>query len=54
MSQTAKTPMIRLIPLLVRGVAPAAAVTIGLMPTTTVSAPGDLDPTFGDFGRVGR
>ena len=53
MSQTAKTPMIRLIPLLVRGVAPAAAVTIGLMPTTTVSAPGDLDPTFGDFGRVG-
>ncbi len=45
-------PLVKLIPLLVRGVAPAAAITLGLSPATTVSAPGDLDPSFGDFGRV--
>jgi uncharacterized delta-60 repeat protein len=43
----------RIISLLVRGVAPTAAVASGLLPAPVLSAPGDLDSTFGDFGRVG-
>lgn len=48
-----RTQLARIIPLLIRGVAPTAAITFGFMPATTIAAPGDLDPAFGDFGRLG-
>ena len=46
--QTAK-----LIPLLAAGIAPTAAVTSALLSPLVLSAPGDLDPGFGDLGRLG-
>jgi uncharacterized delta-60 repeat protein len=35
----------------IRLVAPTAALASGLLSTAALSAPGDLDPTFGDIGR---
>src|SRR5580765_624907 len=42
-----------MVSLLLRGAGPAAAITLGASPQPVLSAPGDLDPGFGDFGRVG-
>ena len=42
-----------LIPLLATGIAPSAAVTSALLSPPALAAPGDLDPTFGDVGRLG-
>ncbi len=47
-----KKPLAQLIPLLAKGVAPTAAVASGLMSPGAFGASGDLDPTFGDVGRV--
>ena len=52
-NSTVNASLTRIISLLVRGVAPTAAVASGLLPAPVLSAPGDLDSTFGDFGRVG-
>ena len=46
--QTAK-----LIPLIATRIAPTAAVTSALLSPLALSAPGDLDPGFGDVGRLG-
>ena len=43
----------RLIPLLAAGIVPATTVTSGLWSPTALGAPGDLDPSFGDVGRLG-
>ena len=43
----------KLIPLLTAGIAPTAAVTSALFSPLALSAPGDLDPGFGDLGRLG-
>ena len=48
-----KTPLAQLIPLLARGLAPTAAIASGLLSLQALGAQGDLDPTFGDVGRVG-
>ncbi len=47
-----KRPLGELIPLLARGVAPSAAVATGLMAPLALDASGDLDPGFGDVGRL--
>ena len=46
-------PIGRIVSLLVRGLGPSAAVASGLFSPLAVSKPGDLDPTFGNVGRVG-
>jgi len=43
----------KLIPLLARGVLPSAAVASGLLSPLALGAPGDLDPFFGNVGRLG-
>jgi uncharacterized delta-60 repeat protein len=43
----------KLIPLLTAGIVPASAITSGLSAQPAVAAPGDLDPGFGDIGRLG-
>jgi uncharacterized delta-60 repeat protein len=43
----------KVIPLLAAGLAPTAAVTSALFSPLALSAPGDLDPAFGDLGRLG-
>ncbi len=45
--------IVTLVARLMRSVAPASAIVFGLAPSTTVSAPGDLDPSFGKLGLVG-
>lgn len=40
------------IPRIVRGLVPTTAIASGLLSPATMGAPGDLDPTFGDMGRV--
>jgi len=48
-----KKPLAEIIPLiLARSVAPTAAVASGLLSPPALGAPGDLDPSFGDVGRV--
>src|SRR5262245_5257577 len=47
-----KKPLAEIIPLLCRGVAPTAAVATSLLSPVAMGASGDLDPTFGDVGRV--
>ncbi len=47
-----KKPLAQIIPLLVKGVVPTAAVALGLLSPLAHGAPGDLDPTFGNGGRV--
>ena len=47
-----KKPLAEIIPLLLRGMAPTAAVASGLLSPPALGASGDLDPTFGDVGRV--
>jgi uncharacterized delta-60 repeat protein len=42
-----------LIPLLTAGIVPATAITPGLLSAPAEAAPGDLDPGFGDVGRLG-
>jgi len=46
-------PPAKLIPLVAAGVAPAATVTSALMSPFAMAATGDLDPAFGDLGRLG-
>lgn len=46
-------PLAKLIPLLARGVMPTAAVVSGLLSPVCQGAPGDLDPSFADHGRLG-
>jgi uncharacterized delta-60 repeat protein len=41
-----------MIPLLARGLAPSAAVASGLVTPVAMGATGDLDPSFGDVGRL--
>ncbi|MGB5347331.1 MAG: Calx-beta domain-containing protein [Woeseia sp.] len=48
-----KTTTTRLIPLIAAGIAPVTAVTTSLMSPLAMSAQGDLDPGFGDVGRLG-
>lgn len=48
-----KKPLAKLIPVLARGVVPTAAVVSGLLSPVCQAAPGDLDPTFADHGRLG-
>jgi uncharacterized delta-60 repeat protein len=43
----------KLIPLLTAGIVPATAITSGLISAPAAAAPGDLDPGFGDIGRLG-
>ena len=45
-----KTPIAQLIPLIVRGVSPSAAVASGLLSPLAFGASGDVDPAFGDGG----
>ena len=40
-------------PLIKAGMIPAATVTTALVSPATLGAPGDLDPSFGDLGRLG-
>ena len=47
-----KKPLAQIIPLLARGMAPTAAVATSLLSPVALAASGDLDPTFGDVGRV--
>lgn len=46
-----KKPLAQIIPLLARGL-PATAVASGLFAPVAMGATGDLDPTFGDVGRM--
>ena len=51
MKKKKKVPA-KAIPRLARGLVPTTAIASGLFSPTTMGAPGDLDPTFGDMGRV--
>jgi uncharacterized delta-60 repeat protein len=53
MSTSKKRPLAELIPLLAKGLAPSAAIASGLLAPLAMGASGDLDPAFGDVGRVG-
>jgi predicted transcriptional regulator with HTH domain len=48
-----KTQVVRLVPLLARGIAPTAAMVSGLLAPPIFGAQGDLDPAFADVGRLG-
>lgn len=48
-----KKQTVKLIPLLAAGIVPATALTTGLMSPSAMAATGDLDPGFGDVGRLG-
>ena len=48
-----KRPLAKIIPLLMRGMAPGAAVASGLLSPLALGASGDLDPAFADVGRLG-
>ena len=48
-----QTPLTQAIPRIVRGIVPTTAIASGLLSQPSLGAPGDLDPTFGDMGRVG-
>jgi uncharacterized delta-60 repeat protein len=43
----------KIIPRIVKGVVPTTAIASGLFSQPSFGAPGDLDPAFGDMGRVG-
>jgi uncharacterized delta-60 repeat protein len=47
-----KSPLAQAIHALLREMGPTAAVATGLMSASALGAPGDLDPAFGDVGRV--
>jgi uncharacterized delta-60 repeat protein len=46
-------PLAQAIPRIVRGIVPTTAIASGLLSQPSLGASGDLDPTFGDMGRVG-
>jgi uncharacterized delta-60 repeat protein len=46
-------PLVELIPRLARGAAPTAAIASVLVAPPALADKGDLDPSFGDIGRVG-
>ena len=48
-----KTPLIKLIPVPSRGLVPMAAIASGLLAPLAMSDSGELDPSFGDAGRIG-
>jgi uncharacterized delta-60 repeat protein len=52
MKKLHKSPT-KIIPRIVKGVVPTTAIASGLLSQPSFGAPGDLDPTFGDMGRVG-
>jgi len=52
MKKLYKSPT-QIIPRIVKGVVPTTAIASGLLSQPSFGAPGDLDPTFGDMGRVG-
>jgi uncharacterized delta-60 repeat protein len=51
MKKLHKSPT-QIIPKIVKGVVPTTAIASGLLSQPSFGAPGDLDPTFGDMGRV--
>jgi hypothetical protein len=51
MKKLHKSPT-QIIPRIVKGVAPTAAIASGLLSQPSFGASGDLDPTFGDMGRA--
>jgi uncharacterized delta-60 repeat protein len=48
-----KIPLVNPIPVLSRGVATTVAIAAGVLAPSAMSASGDLDPNFGDVGRIG-
>jgi uncharacterized delta-60 repeat protein len=51
MKKLHKSPT-QIIPKIVKGVVPTTAIASGLLSSPSFGAPGDLDPAFGDMGRV--
>jgi uncharacterized delta-60 repeat protein len=49
---TKKKALARPVPKIARGLVPTTAIASGFFSPVTMGAPGDLDPTFGDMGRV--
>lgn len=43
----------KMLPLIATGIVPAAAITVPMLPAVSMAGPGDLDPAFGDVGRLG-
>jgi uncharacterized delta-60 repeat protein len=52
MKKLHKSPS-KIIPRIVKGVVPTTAIASGFLSQASFGAPGDLDPAFGDMGRVG-
>jgi uncharacterized delta-60 repeat protein len=52
MKKLNKSPT-KIIPRIVKGVVPTTAIASGFLSQPSFGAPGDLDPAFGDMGRVG-
>lgn len=48
-----KNPTAKLVPLIATGIVPSAAMVPALLSPSALAAPGDLDPDFGDLGRLG-
>jgi uncharacterized delta-60 repeat protein len=46
-------PRTQIIPRIAKGVVPTTAIASGLLSQPSFGTPGDLDPAFGDMGRVG-
>jgi uncharacterized delta-60 repeat protein len=46
-------PPLQFMPRIAKGIVPTTAIASGLFSQPSLGAPGDLDPTFGDMGRVG-
>src|SRR6516164_3452604 len=51
--KTSHKPRAQVIPRIAKGVLPTTAIASGLLSQPSFGAPGDLDPTFSDMGRVG-
>jgi uncharacterized delta-60 repeat protein len=52
MKKPQKSPT-RFMPRIAKGIVPTTAIASGLLSQPSPGAPGDLDPSFGDMGRVG-
>src|SRR5579862_7314069 len=46
-------PLTQVIPRIMKGIVPTTAIASGLFSQASFGASGDLDPSFGDMGRVG-
>src|SRR5689334_20776047 len=51
MNEQKKAPA-QIIPRIVKSIVPTTAIASGFLSPPSLGAPGDLDPTFGDMGRV--